>query len=192
MGYCPNGSLVCRRKMQRLGAECASDAVSSWSSVNLTSSLWIHHQRPSGWALEAASRPIPWGRCVSCRRKMQRLVRNLFRFRRSVILVTCESHRARCGYTISSRVDGLWRPHHAPSRGEGVCYVDARCNDWAGICSASDAVSSWSPVRLPELTVDTPSSSEWMGSGGRISPHPVGKVYFLKHLLHCTYLRCSA
>ena len=120
MGYCPNGSLVCRRKMQRLGAECASDAVSSWSSVNLTSSLWIHHQRPSGWALEAASRPIPWGRCVLCRRKMQRLGRNLLRFRRSVILVICEAPRAHCGYTIIIRVDGLWRPHLAPSRGEGV------------------------------------------------------------------------
>ena len=55
-----------------------------------------------------------------CRRKMQRLGRNLFRFRRSVILVTCEAPRAHCGYTIIIRADGLWRPHLAPSRGEGV------------------------------------------------------------------------
>ena len=112
------------------------------------------------------------------------------RFRRSVILVICEFLLLTVN-TSSAAVMGA-RPTSSDPPWEGVFYVAASCNDWAGICSASDAVSSWSSVRLPELTVDAPSSSEWMGSGGRISPHPVGKVYFLKHRLHCTYLRCSA
>ena len=112
------------------------------------------------------------------------------RFRRSVILVICEFLMLAVN-TSSAAVMGA-RPHKVISPGRDVFYVAASCNDCAGICSASDAVSSWSSVRLPELTVDAPSSSEWMGSGGRISPHPVGKVYFLKHRLHCTYLRCSA